>query len=388
MDFESYFQATEEAFAEEKEEMLQKIEKLHGQWTEAAQLDQEIIDKSKELSNLKRMIGKGHLQILRTKEECLHMELKNSQLAFHVRQLQSEIFRLIPFSHTEVPSTEYHMSLDRDVFSAPAHQKHTEADEEHMKDIKKIHKLWTEICDTQQRVFAEERLHYQEDAEQWDRFLSSVNNQNDNQHNNLDRALSDLLQRYLSLKASNEEMTRAGEERANNLLKKLNKLKNKIDITMTKMNKKKEEDKVKAQKEASKLTKELKRRVNFIEGNNQYTTIQIQEETVALQDQEDDLLDDIDDLKAKIKMLEEKNKGLNDEGEKKLKDLQAQLTALISAAAAIKDTTNEEHSNIVGAVSAAIGMHGKTASKVERIQQKLANLNKQLENEALNFDFP
>ena len=388
MDFEAYFQATEEAFAEEKQDMLLKLEKLHSHWTEASELDQKIIDKSKELINLKRMISKGHLQILRTKEECLHMLLKNSQLSFHVRQLESEINRLIPFSHTEVPSTEYHMSLDRAVFMAPAHQNKSEADAEHMKDIKHIHKLWTELCDKQQEVFAEETLHYQEDAEQWGKFVTSVQQQNETQHRNLDRALADLLQRYLSLKASNEEMVKSGEERANNLLKKLNRLKKKVDTTMAKMNKKKEDDKKKAQREANKMTKELRRRVAFIEGSNQLSIEQSQEDNAVLLDKEDDLLDDIDDLNDKIKKFEDKNKGLSEEGEKKLKDLEAQMQALIAAAAAINNVSIEEHANIIGAVSAAVGMHGRTATKVERIQQKLAHLNKQLENEAMNFDFP
>ena len=388
MDFEAYFQATEEAFAEEKQDMLMKIEKLHEKWKEASELDQKIIDKSKELIGLKRLISKGHLQILRTKEECLHMLLKNSQLSFHVRQLQSEIFRLIPYSHTEVPSTEYHMSLDRSVFAAPAHQNKSEADEEHMKDIKHIHKLWTELCDRQQEVFAEETLHYQEDAEQWGKFETSVKDQNENQHRNLDRALADLLQRYLSLKGSNEEMVKSGEERAENLLKKLNRLKKKVETTMAKMNKKKEEDKNKAQREANKLTKELRRRVAFIEGSNQVSIEQSQEDNALLLDKEDDLLDDIDELNAKIKKYEEKNKGLSEEGERRLKDLDAQLQALVTAASAIKDASSDEHLNIIGAVSSAVGLHGKTATKVERIQQKLANLNKQLENETLNFDFP
>ena len=64
------------------------------------------------------------------------------------------------------------------------------------------------------------------------------------------------------------------------------------------------------------------------------------------------------------------------------------MQALIAAAAAINNVSIEEHANIIGAVSAAVGMHGRTATKVERIQQKLAHLNKQLENEAMNFDFP
>ena len=134
MDFQAYYEATEEAFAQEKEDILYKIDKLKEKWTETSVLNQQTVDKCIEMMKLKKMIGKGHLQVLRTREECLHMQLRNSQLRFHVRQLQSEIFRLLPYSHTEVPSTEYHMSLDREVFRPPAHANQSTADEDHIAD--------------------------------------------------------------------------------------------------------------------------------------------------------------------------------------------------------------------------------------------------------------
>ncbi|EAY06500.1 hypothetical protein TVAG_257390 [Trichomonas vaginalis G3] len=381
MDFDAYFQATEEAFAQEKEDMLMKLEKKHEYWKNASELDQKLIDRCKEMLYLKRMVGKGHLQILRTKEECLHMQLKNSQLRFHIRQLQKEIDRLIPFSHTQVPSTEYIMSLDRAVFKAPPHAKETEADEEHMKDIQRIHKLWENLCDQQAKVFAEETLHQQEDSEQWDKFTESVQMQNANAHKMIDKTLADILGRHLSLKSSNEDMVKSGEERANSLERKLNRLKKRVEKTMTSLNNKKGQDKILAQREANKLTKELKRRVQFMENVNQQMADEIQEDIGELQDDEDDLLDDIDELNKKISTYNLKNKELNDEGKQKLENFQAQLNALISAAAAIKDTPLQEQINIIGAVSTAVGAHGKAATAAERIKHKVAYLNKRLENQ-------
>ena len=369
MNFEDYYNATEEAFVQEKEDILYKIEKLKGYWTETSELNEETVQKCKEMLKLKKMISKGHLQILRTREECLHMQLRNSQLRFHVRQLQSEIFRLLPYSHTDVPSTEYHMSLDREVFRAPVHAKQSEADESHLTDLKQIHKKWIDLCDQQEVVFVEEKLHFEEDDEQWRKFIHSYEIQNYHTHQTIDSILNDITKRYIALKSSNEELVKTSHDTIENLSKKLKRLKNKSESTINNLTAKKDLDKNKASSEAAKMTKELRRRVKTIEIKNQATIETLQEENAELQEQEDDLLDSIDDLKSKITTLDQKNKSILEEGEKKLNNLLSQLNALVTAATALKECPNEEESKILNAVATAVGKHGKSALSTEQIKQ-------------------
>lgn len=379
MDFEAYYSATEEAFAQEKEEMLYKVDKLRDNWTKVAELDQLLIDRNKEMLNLKKMISKGHLQILRTKEECLHMQLKNSQLRFHVRQLQSEIFRLLPFSHTEVPSTEYHMSLDRKVYQATPHANKSEADLEHKADLKVLHKKWTDLCDQQLKVFAEETLHYEEDKEQWNKFKAAIESQNRSTHKLIDTQLSDVTSRYVALKSANDDLVSSGQETCDSLAKKLDRLKSKLETTLTSLANRRTIDAKDAQVQASKMTKELRRRVRNLEIKNQNIIDELQEDHDALQDEHDDLLDDIDDINAKLRVLQENNEVLHSEGDSKISSLEAELNALISAAAAVKEGFLEQDLNVISTVAAAVGNHGNSALDVERTHQQIQSLGRRLE---------
>lgn len=386
MDFEAYYSATEQAFAEEKAIMLDKIDKLRDVWSNASQLDETLIDKCKEMLNLKRMISRGHLQILRTREECLQMELKIAQLKFHNRQLQSEIFRLLPYSHTEVPSTEYHMSLDRKVYkeAAPIHK--IEADPEHAEDIKRIHKKWVEICDQQQTVFAEEKLRADEDNQQWKEFIESLERQNNGTQKLIDTELSEVTKKYIGLKISHEDLQKTGQETIDNLAKKIKRLQTKTDNTLRALNKKKETDLANATKNAARMTKELRRRVAEISSRNQMQLTDLQAENERLLDEHEDFQYDIEVLEARARQNEQGNRVMQEEGKQKIEALEAQLNALISAAAAIKDPTIEEELNIIGAVSSAMNTHGKAAMNAERVNKKVRNLSRRIEAACLNLE--
>ena len=81
MDFSGYFDATEQAFAQEKEDMLYRVDGIGASWDDLMKLDAEAIEKANQLRFLKKTLKTSHLQILRTREEMMHMELKNSPAA-------------------------------------------------------------------------------------------------------------------------------------------------------------------------------------------------------------------------------------------------------------------------------------------------------------------
>ncbi|EAY13166.1 hypothetical protein TVAG_444500 [Trichomonas vaginalis G3] len=374
MQFETYFKATEEAFAQEKEAALDKILGLKKCWQEVQELDNKVIEKCNRMSEVKRLVNKSHMQILRTKEECLQMQLKNAQLRFHVRQLQNEIFRLLPFSHTQVPSTEYIMSLDRDVFKAQQHSTKSEADEEHMVEIKKLHKMWSDLVALQKRVFTEEKNQYEEDAAQWKKFSTAVENQSKATHKIIDTYLNQITMGYGSLKRQDDEDQEKQKNFIQELEKKINKLSTKSKTLTVSLEAKKEADKKKTTRISNKITRELQRRIQSLQNKNGDIIEDMQDENDDLYEKEDILLDDLDEINEKIKKYQSEIEGLTAEGEERLENLEAQLNALISAASGINIVPKDQHVAIVGAVAAAVSMHGCSATKAERTNTQLENL--------------
>lgn len=373
MQFEAYFKATEEAFAQEKEAALDKISSLKKDWQEVQVLDNAVIEKCNKMNEVKRLVSKSHLQILRTKEECLQMQLKNAQLRFHVRQLQNEIFRLLPFSHTQVPSTEYIMSLDRDVFKAQQHTTKSEADEEHNIEIEKLHKTWKNLVALQQKVFADETQQSQEDAEQWARFSNSVLNQSKSTHGIIDKYLNQITMSYGSLKREHNENVEKQQNFINELEKKITKLTGKSKTLLVQLEAKKEADKKRTTKVSNRIARELQRRLQTIQNKNGDIIEDLQDENDALYEKEDYLLDDLDELNEKIKKYQEEIQGLTEEGEEKISNLEAELAALVSAAAGINIVPQDHHIAIVGAVAAAVKKHGCSATQTEIVNDQIEN---------------
>lgn len=381
MEFEAYFKATETAFAQEKEASLYKIEQLKSQWTDVQEIDNAFAERVKSMLEVKKLLSKSHLQILRTKEECIQMQLKNAQLRFHVRQLQNEIFRLLPYSHTQVPSTEYIMSLDREILKPSQHTSRSEADEEHIKEITELHGYWVNLTELQRKVFNEEMQHYNDDQAQWEKFSRSVQNTNDATHNLINSMMCQITRSYSSLQREHEELVKKDNALIAELEKKISKLTNKSQTLLKGLNERKDQDRKKTSVEASKITKEMKRRVKTIETKNNSIIDDLQEENDELYDREDFLLDDIDDLKEKIKKYEKENGTLSKQGEEKISKLEAELNAIISAASAIEDVDSDQHLAIIGAVSAAVGKHAEAATNAERVIEHVDLLQKKFEKE-------
>jgi hypothetical protein len=78
MAFDGYFDATDEAIVVEKEIMFGEIGRLRATWDESLDLDRQCAKKSSDLHILKDLLSKSHIQILRTREEILRMELGNA----------------------------------------------------------------------------------------------------------------------------------------------------------------------------------------------------------------------------------------------------------------------------------------------------------------------
>ncbi|OHT00391.1 hypothetical protein TRFO_32988 [Tritrichomonas foetus] len=384
-DFDGYFEATEQSFAAEKEEMLYKIDGLGALWETAVKLDEEAIMKCHELMKLKKILSKGHLQILRTREEALIMELKNAQLRFQVRQLQSEIFRLLPYSHSYVPSTEYHMSLDQNLYRETA-KIQVEADPEHLKDLEYIHAKWANLCQIQKEVFDEEIKKQQEDSDQWNKFALDFESQNHDAHRTIDAQLGEITRKLVDLKSTNDDLVSTKTDQLESLERKLKRLKGRAESTLSSLSEKSIQERSKARVDASQQCNIVRGRVREIERKNLARFSAMKEKDNELQERELSLLRANEGLNEKVRKLNQKNNGLAAEGNARIRKLEEQLNAVISAAAAIEDCTDIEEHRIIEAVSTAVGKHARSAMKVEKIYQEIGRMNNRLEQMANVYD--
>ena len=377
MDFTGYYDATEESFAQEKEDMIDRVDKLGQFWNDSAKLDTESIAKCHELKELKKMLSKGNLQILRTREEIMHQKLKNSKLRFHVRQLQAEIFRLLPYSHSDVPSTEYHMSLDRNVYR-PANQPQKEMDEEHEKELIQLRQDWIDICQLQQEVFAEEVQTLNDDNAQWQKFSNDFQSQNHDTHKLIDTQLGDVTRRYVTLKTAYDSMVAAKTESLETLERKFKRLKTLSESTLSTLSEKSFQARTQARLDASQQCNIVRERVRELEKKNLRHFSAMKEKDNELQEKELSLLRQVEKLQTQVNELDHRKQGLSEEGNLRISELEAKLNAVMSVAAAIKDTPNTEEKNILNAVSSAMGKHAKSARNVEDVHLQMKAMARQL----------
>ena len=381
MDFSGYFEATEQAFAQEKEDMVYKVANLEKDWAQNLEMDEIAKQKCIELMQLKSMLMKGHLQILRTREEALQMKMKNATLSFQVRQLQKEIFRLLPHSQSYVPSTEYHMSLDRELYRERAPTLKIEADPEHAKDLVKLHKEWKDLCELQSTVFEEELKKNAEDAEQWDKFALDFRTQNHDAHKMIDGQLADLTKKLIHLRSQHEELVNTKTDRLESLKRKLARLEKKATDSLASLSEKSREERSKARLEASKKVNLVRGRVREIEKRNLARFSAMKEIDNELQERELALLRTTDKLTEKLNNLIRRKSGLVAEGNERIAKLEEQFNAVVSAAAAIEDCTAEEEEKILGAVAGAVGHHGATARDVEQVNLEIHAMKERLDEQ-------
>lgn len=377
MDFDQYFEATEQAYAGEKEEVIHRISKITDVWEETSKLDEDCIERTTEMNTLKRLVCRGNLQILRSKEEALQTQLKNSLLRFHVRQLQAELIRLIPHSEANVPSTEFHMSLDRAVYTEVT-QRSAEPDEPLRKELKALKVEWEELNKLLDQVLTEETEHYDEDLKQWTEFVSTVEKSNVDAHKMIDTQLAEVTKKLIQIQAEDDKFLNAKSQEMKKVENKIKRLTTRKETAIVELETKLQQRFIQIRKSALKQEKELKRRLLTVEKTNKERNDAFQVEKDNLEEKRDFLLDDLADLKFNIKKAESKNAKISERGEKKISELEAEFNSLVSAATAINDVSNNQSQRILDAVASAVGHHARSALNAEEIAMSVSHMNRQL----------
>jgi hypothetical protein len=369
--FLGYFVATEGAFVEEKAAMLDRIHQLHGSWEEAADLDAKAAKMCEELQSLKSILSRAHLQILRTREEMLRLDLQNAQHAFRIRQIQSEIWRFLSHTTTTVSTVDYELTVSR-IDSGPAQISFVDPDEKFAKKIIEIQHRWEVILLNQDAVFEEEMQHRLADNAYFEKFLADFNQQNADAHQTINDTLKRVIRRIIRERESMEGASHDYQERINQMTQKRQKLADQSKEFQESATKRSLEERAKIQQKVALESRVIRGRVKTLEQSNLRKFGMLQERNAEYHRQHRDILDRVHELRKQEAGL--MGMRIDDRLLKRLFDLEARMNALISAAAAVKEQPAETHENLLRMISSAIGDQGKVTESAEVVGTQLRNL--------------
>ena len=385
--FDKYFAATEDAFTGEHEEFANRIDEIRTRWEEMGKVDVKTVQLVKELTQLKTLLRRGHLQILRTKEESLHMKLRNAQLSFHVRQLQSEVKRFLPYTSERIePSTEYQLSIDKSDIIERKNQPHIAADDKLKQDIDGLLEQWKQTTELQQQVFQEELEIQKKDDEQFQLFANDYHKQNQETHQALDKIHSEFLKKFLMAQRASESLFLAKQTTQKSLKSKINSLENEIKTIGQKLDSKLDVSKQKMEKVLENNKKNLQESITRHESIIASASMEASKIETQLLDDIQYYKDSILSIKKKHKKLEQRNDFDFDRANEIIKNLEAEMNALYTAATSIKVMPTEQHIALITTVANAVDQHAIAARNAEFMEMRVMNLRNMMKKLANGID--
>lgn len=377
MNFDYYFQATEESFATEKQEMLDRIDELRNHWEEIIQLDRSTSQKCDELCELKNMLSKNHLQILRTREEMLNAKFLNCKLQFLNRLLQNEIYRLLPYADEGSSTIDYKISLDLENYGK-ANKMKIQPDEKFKKELESIYKEWIELTAIQKQVIEEEKGVREKDEEYFQNFFADYQLQNEHAHDTIDSRLDTLLHKIVIEQTANHESS----SQQKSIIQALEKKKELLAAKSIELEKQSEEDinreREKAKKKSEHLCGAARERIRNIEKANIKRYNDLKSQDTELRNLQKAKQESVRKLNIRYQKLKKNKAGFLHEGKGQIDKLESQLNALLTAATAMTLCPEFEHQYIIRAVSSAVDRHADTVQNFEEMSLKVQNMGNQI----------
>jgi hypothetical protein len=373
MSFDGYFTATESAFVHEKEHMLDHVVTLRDSWNEAVVLDTQAVRLCGELQTLKELLSRSHLQILRTREEILRTELLNAQRSFRLRQLQSEIWRLLPHAHCTTEYVDYELSVCTSV-SLPGRAEFIDPDEELAKEFAMIEKKWDAMLRLQETVFAEEMDHRLSDNVYFEGFQKGFIAENTNAHEAINRLLGKLVTRLVTTKKDTDEAAVRQQEALESAERRHKMLLDKARALPLEAQKQARKQRKLAQRRGSLESRAVRSRIQIAERSNRSKLAELQERNSEQHARHREVLGRVRELQKREDWLVARGTQDLEPLDGQLMRLEAQMNALVSAAAAIPVAPVDHHGNLLRMVSTAIGAKAHAADSVERVGMEVRNL--------------
>ena len=375
----NFFSSIENSFSEQENELLSRIEDVKKRWDEIISYDHQIVEKSLDLQKFKNLLTKTNLQILRIKEESLYMELEITQLTYYIRHLRSEIWKLLPFTNDETPSTEYHISSEVRETSSSDSSSILQPDPQLDSDYKMLLKKWNDLTQSQQIVFQEERSHRQSDTEYFQKFIQDFEEQSSKTHHEIAHQMSKLAYSTSVIKQQANNLASQHSTRLSLLEENEQEFKKRDHDVQTIGYQKAFEERNKAQEEASKRSNLAREKIKAIERQNANAFQLISDKDNALQRIEKEAEESVAKLKLEFDSLHQINHKYLEKGKKQIEELEAKFNALVSASSAIDKCPPTERRNIVRAVSAAMTLNASAALDVNNVNLEIQNSHNQLQ---------
>ena len=369
----NFFTSIEQSFTEQENELLSRIEDVKKRWDEIISYDRLIVEKSLDLQKFKNLLTKTNLQILRTKEESLYMELEIVQLSFQIRHLRSEIWRLLPSTNDDTPSIEYHVSSEINESTSSESSSNIQPDPQLEKDYKAILAKWEELTQSQRIVFQEEKSHRQSDSEYFQRFINDFEEQASQTHHKIAHQMSKLAYTTSAVKEQATSLLNQHCSRLSVLEDNENEYKKREHHVLTEGYQRAFEERAKAQEEASLRSNLAREKIKAIERQNINAFQLIADKDNLLQKTEKEAEENVAKLKKLFDTLQKGNRDYLEKGQKKIEELEAKLNALMSASAAIDKCPPEEQRNIMKAVSAAFTLNASAAVELNTLHMEIQN---------------
>jgi hypothetical protein len=317
-------------------------------------LDRECAKKTDELQTMKDLLSKGHLQILRTREETLRIEDDNALRKFRIRCLRQEIARLLPYVDDEGPTNDYILPMDKPSDQPSRTFPPTKPDARFSQSLDESLSKWQEILATQETVFEEEHEHRATDAAYFEKFYEDFCSQNQEAHKNIDHLLDTLVRRTLQEQNAAETVSSTQKEVIEAIKRRHQHLGQVMDGVKATAEERKIQGRQKAIQRAAKQTAQMRDRVKAHGQDHEKAH-------AALLQHKMDLEAQCKELKANVGVLEQKERKLKRDSEmtrtgmEKIRELENKLNAIVSVASTTSQIPNHEHRKVLAAVGSAIG---------------------------------
>jgi hypothetical protein len=373
MDFDGYFTATEHAFVQEKGEMLDRLDEIRHSWDEVVNLDGLAAKQCDDLQQLKGLLSKGHLQILRTREETVRVELQNSLTAFRVRQLQREIWRFLPHTRTPVPSIDYQLAIARTP-GTTVEGPPTEPDEKVVKELGEFHRTWQQLLIMQASVAEEEKAHRQADNDYFEKFSADFRSQNSEAHRAIDHQLDQLIRRIMRERHTADDTAFQHRSMIEAMTRRQKLLGEKADAIDRTAGDKAMAARLKAQKQVGAETSAVRERIRSLERHNMMQYADLTERNTVVHQRHKELLSSVMKLRKQEKELLQKNYSLLDRGRGRVNEVRDKMNALVSSVTALETSPASETDKLLAQVAAAMGCHGAAVRSAHLMDRRVQNL--------------
>jgi len=377
MDFESFFSASEAAFRKEKDEILKRIDEIQRKWESSSNNDDICDMLFNDLQSLKVMLSKGHMQILRTKEEILHRKVEKSRLSFQIRQLQAEVKRFLPFTNNNIPSTDYMLCVEKSEGKNLKIQYKT-SDDQIMSELSSLLDEWKQIKEKQNDTVRAEKLLREQDDEQVKNFIQSKNQLNLESLSYIDQIHKDTIHRIIIARNGYDFVVKNNERTLESLQEKNNRLDEVNSTIISRLETKLEKEKKKTEKEIYMESAYLMNMIRKTEDSNTHGKIDNKIEISGQMDKKSKLKRSIKQYKElEMKYLEEKDNIIS-ETNQFVEKLENQMRVLMSVATAVNEPSLSRQSKTLRYVSSAISENSEVTSDFISVVTRLDSINSTL----------